>query len=309
VIGGSHKTTPLQTRGEASLVFSHVKAAILLVAGNAAAGTVSTEVAALTEGGLKTMFVTKLKMATVVLLTLSVIGLTATVIPYRALASEQGGATNDAAPKTTAKDGEKEAKDAEKQKADAAEKSKAEGRPVIRGQKPDSAEKSKAEGQPAVPAKPVIRGKKTDAAFIMTAGTHKLWDGKWTVEVTRVEVPKDHLQVEFTRPDGKWIVFNRTFSEKWPWFVYAPSADMAMFYDGDKEMNLLTISDKGRILGKSATLPKEWVDQLVKLRPPLPRGGYVVGSDGKVRMVPLPPGSPEPDFGAKDGKVVPPPKK
>jgi hypothetical protein len=219
------------------------------------------------------MFVTKLGMATVALLAVGVIGLTATVIPYRALASGQVGATNDAAPKPTAKG-------AEKPKAESGEK-----------------------------------GKK--AEFITTAGTHKLWGGKWSVEVTRVEVPKgplvpanvpkDRLRVEFTRPDGKWIVFNDTFSEKWPWFVYAPSPDMAMFYDGDRVMNLLTISDKGSILSRSVILPKEWVDELKKLRPAQAIQVQDIGPDGKIRMRPLRPGERLPERKEKEGEVEPPP--
>jgi hypothetical protein len=54
--------------------------------------------------------------------------------------------------------------------------------------------------------------------------------------------PKGYLHAAFTRPGGKWLVFNRTFAEQRPWFVYAPSADTALFYDGDKEMNLLTVA-------------------------------------------------------------------
>jgi hypothetical protein len=95
------------------------------------------------------------------------------------------------------------------------------------------------------------KGKKAEpkAAFITTAGTHFLCDGKWKVEVVPVDPVKfpGFLRVEFTRPDGKWIAFNNHFSEKWPWYVFTPSADMAMFYDGNKQMNLLTLSANGHI--------------------------------------------------------------
>jgi hypothetical protein len=52
----------------ASVVSSTIKAASLLAAGQAAVGIISVKVAALTEGVLKTMLRTKLKIATVVLL-------------------------------------------------------------------------------------------------------------------------------------------------------------------------------------------------------------------------------------------------
>src|SRR5262245_38307598 len=51
-----------------SVVSSTIKAAILFAAGQAATGVISTKVAALTEGVLKTMLVSKLKYATAVLL-------------------------------------------------------------------------------------------------------------------------------------------------------------------------------------------------------------------------------------------------
>jgi RNA polymerase sigma factor (sigma-70 family) len=50
-----------------SVVFCTIKAASLVAAGHAAAGLVSAKVTALTEGVLKTMLLTKLKVATVVL--------------------------------------------------------------------------------------------------------------------------------------------------------------------------------------------------------------------------------------------------
>jgi hypothetical protein len=51
-----------------SVVDSTIKAASLLAAGKAAAGSVSVKVAALTEGVLKTMLLTKFNVVTVVLL-------------------------------------------------------------------------------------------------------------------------------------------------------------------------------------------------------------------------------------------------
>jgi RNA polymerase sigma factor (sigma-70 family) len=131
-----------------SVASSTIKTASLFAAGNAVAGIASIKVAALTEGVLKTMLITKLKVATVVLLAVSMIGLSTTVMTYRTLASDQGGATNHAATKTTAKDSEKNAPDAEKPKGDSAEKGKVGDKPAAKsattGSHATSDEKQKA---------------------------------------------------------------------------------------------------------------------------------------------------------------------
>jgi RNA polymerase sigma factor (sigma-70 family) len=59
-----------------SVVYSTIKAATLIAAGKATAGVISANVAALTEGVLKMMFLSKLKMTTAVLLivALTVVG-------------------------------------------------------------------------------------------------------------------------------------------------------------------------------------------------------------------------------------------
>jgi hypothetical protein len=136
------------------------------------------------------------------------------------------------------------------------------------------------------------------------------------VEVERVELPADapkalneYLHVTVTRFDGKWIAFNNHFFEKWPWFVYAPTARMVMLYDGDKEMNLITTSDQGRFESKRVSLPKEWVEELKKQRPAQVIQVQDIGPDGKIRMRPLRPGERLPPSPYKDGEVVPPPKK
>jgi len=73
----------------AALVVSTAKAASLLAAGQTVAGSiVSAKVAALTEGVLKAMFLTKLKIATAVLLAVSIIVCGAGVFRYRALAGK-----------------------------------------------------------------------------------------------------------------------------------------------------------------------------------------------------------------------------
>ena len=113
-------------------------------------------------------------------------------------------------------------------------------------------------------------------------------------------------------PNQKFIAFNRPFSEKWPWFVFAPSPDMVLFYDGDKEMDLVALSNQGTIESETTQLPKKWIALLNKQRPhPVPvQMIQERGADGKVRLRPAKPTDAlKPYPGAKDGEVVPPPKK
>jgi RNA polymerase sigma factor (sigma-70 family) len=75
----------------ASLVTSTVKGATLVAAGETgAAGLVSARVAALAKGVIQGMFVSKLKIATVVLLTLALGGTGAVVLTHKALAGNTG---------------------------------------------------------------------------------------------------------------------------------------------------------------------------------------------------------------------------
>jgi RNA polymerase sigma factor (sigma-70 family) len=72
-----------------SVVASTIKAAGLFAAGQAAAaGAISVEVAALTEGVLKTMLLTKLKTATLVLLAATLLGTGAGWLTHQALAEK-----------------------------------------------------------------------------------------------------------------------------------------------------------------------------------------------------------------------------
>ncbi len=74
----------------AVLVDSTVKAAVLIAVGkSAAAGAVSAQVAVLTEGVMKTMFVTKLKILAAVVLAVSVAGTGAGLLRYHAQAGAQ----------------------------------------------------------------------------------------------------------------------------------------------------------------------------------------------------------------------------
>ena len=77
-----------------SLVASTTKAALLIAAGQATAGLVSATVVTLKEGVLRTMFIAKLKTATVVLFGVAALGLGASGLMYqtRAVAVESGQA-------------------------------------------------------------------------------------------------------------------------------------------------------------------------------------------------------------------------
>jgi RNA polymerase sigma factor (sigma-70 family) len=70
------------------LVTSTVKAARLFAAGQAASGVVGAKVAALTEGVLKAMLLTKLKIVTAVLLVIAVLGAGLAGLNYHAQAAE-----------------------------------------------------------------------------------------------------------------------------------------------------------------------------------------------------------------------------
>jgi RNA polymerase sigma factor (sigma-70 family) len=76
VISGTSLATLLTENAvPASLLLTTTKAAMLIAAGQAAAGVVSSAVATLTKGALQTMFLAKLKTATVVLFGVGVLGL------------------------------------------------------------------------------------------------------------------------------------------------------------------------------------------------------------------------------------------
>jgi RNA polymerase sigma factor (sigma-70 family) len=72
-----------------SVVSSTVKAASLFAAGQTAAvGLISAKAAALTEGVLKTMLLSKLKVAVAVLLAIGALGIGASALPYGTVAAE-----------------------------------------------------------------------------------------------------------------------------------------------------------------------------------------------------------------------------
>jgi RNA polymerase sigma factor (sigma-70 family) len=71
-----------------SAVSSTIQAASLLAAGQAAAGMISVQVAALMEGVMKNMLLTKLKLAVAVVLIVGIIAIPAAGLTYRAMAGE-----------------------------------------------------------------------------------------------------------------------------------------------------------------------------------------------------------------------------
>ena len=75
----------------AALAANTVQAALLVAAGNSlAAGVISTQVATLTEGVLQAMFLTKLKIAAAVMLTLGVLGAGGGAFTFNSWAKEEG---------------------------------------------------------------------------------------------------------------------------------------------------------------------------------------------------------------------------
>lgn len=86
-----------------SVACGTIKAATLYAAGQAATGVVSAKVAALTEGVLKTMLLSKLKIATIVLLILSIVGFGAGTFIHEALAEKKQEAKKEELPKPAEK--------------------------------------------------------------------------------------------------------------------------------------------------------------------------------------------------------------
>jgi RNA polymerase sigma factor (sigma-70 family) len=76
-----------------------IKAAVLTAAGQAAAGAIPAGVAALTEGVLRAMFLSKLKVAAAVVLALGMASAASVVWARRALADRPAAAAKDEAPK------------------------------------------------------------------------------------------------------------------------------------------------------------------------------------------------------------------
>jgi protocatechuate 3,4-dioxygenase beta subunit len=118
-----------------SLVSSTVKAALAFSAGNTpAAGVASAQVAALVEGGLKTMFVTKCKIATALLLAAGVAS-GAGLLTHKVLAGNNVGPDQQVAPKPPAQDNTK------------AEAAKAPGNPRSEAAKPEATDKVEVRGR------------------------------------------------------------------------------------------------------------------------------------------------------------------
>jgi hypothetical protein len=82
----------------AVLATNTVKAALLVAAGNSLAAGVSAQVVALTEGVLKAMFLTKLKIAAAILLTIGLFGAGGGALTYNSWARERTDDKKDAAP-------------------------------------------------------------------------------------------------------------------------------------------------------------------------------------------------------------------
>src|SRR5437870_9344790 len=104
-----------------TLVSSTMKAAMQIVAGHAAtAGIISEHVAALTQGVLHTMFVTKLTIAGTILLAVSLLGTGAGLLSFHGLAATQSPVKTRAAvaPAAQSQDDAKKEADLASERAD-----------------------------------------------------------------------------------------------------------------------------------------------------------------------------------------------
>jgi hypothetical protein len=107
-----------------AVVSATIKAASLFAAGPAAAtGLISVKVAALTEGVLKAMLVSKLKTATVVLLVLCLVGGGLGLLARQAFAQKPTGTKQEGTP-TAKAENDKDKKDTDKDKKGAAKPEK-----------------------------------------------------------------------------------------------------------------------------------------------------------------------------------------
>ena len=86
-----------------SLAVSTTQAATLFAAGKVAAGVISANALTLTQGVLKTMFLTKLKITTAILLTISVVATGSVALTYSSLAAEPANSQKETLPKVEAK--------------------------------------------------------------------------------------------------------------------------------------------------------------------------------------------------------------
>jgi RNA polymerase sigma factor (sigma-70 family) len=90
-----------------SLAVSTTQAATLFAAGKVAAGVISANAMTLTQGVLKTMFLTKLKITTAILLTISVVATGSVALTYSSLAVEPANSQKETLPKVEPKTEEK----------------------------------------------------------------------------------------------------------------------------------------------------------------------------------------------------------
>jgi RNA polymerase sigma factor (sigma-70 family) len=180
-----------------ALVLSTARAASIYAAGQAVGtGLVSTKVAALTEGVLKTMFLTKLKIAMVVVLTAGVVG---AGLGLRA----QPGGSQQVDPKGIGSEGKKPDEPPAKDK-------KAEDDPKTKPKRPERADII----QPAM--MPLTHGKgavtvvafSPDGKMVATAGADKtirLWELSTGKAIKKLTVTGEPTALTFTA-DGKRIV-------------------------------------------------------------------------------------------------------
>ena len=192
----------------ASLVISTTKAVTLTASGQAMAGLISSEVAALTQGVLKTMLLTKLKVATMAAFAmLGVAGLGAGLLTHGMASPRQGGdrvtKTPDGAKvpaEGKAKKGGEAKKVAPKTEADAI----ALGKPVVPASPPDDADSwSKPtrglQARITLVEKPKFNGTRSIGPYL------ELRNVGSTVHPLKVRCGSEHVKFELVDADGKVV--------------------------------------------------------------------------------------------------------
>ena len=203
----------------ASLVISTTKAVTLTASGQAMAGLISSEVAALTQGVLKTMLLTKLKVATMAAFAmLGVAGLGAGLLTHGMASPRQGGdrvtKTPDGAKAPAegkAKKGGEAKKAAPKTEADAI----ALGKPVIPASPPDDADSwSKPtrglQARITFVEKPKINGTRSIVPYL------ELRNVGDSAYLLKVRCDTGHVKFELVDADGKAVRDGSTLPRSGP---------------------------------------------------------------------------------------------
>jgi RNA polymerase sigma-70 factor (ECF subfamily) len=188
-----------------ALVGSTIKAAAALAAGQTAAGAVSAEVAALTQGVLKSMLLAKLKVTTAVLLTVAALGGSAGGFAYHLSAQAA------APPEVSGSNQQPSLPEGGSRNAELAPGPPEETTPDNKTHAKQS-DKERLQGT-WVPVKAIVNGKASDPdgkvvrSLTLTVGDNvaAFWDGKGPYTLAPDKKPKQ-LDIELHRKDRKELV-------------------------------------------------------------------------------------------------------